>query len=413
MSNHAPRATPATSPGEPARSDQSVIAYLAFLGVLLATGIDIALPAFGDIERALPGASSTSLMVTAYLLGMAIGQLVAGPCADTFGRQRVIQAGLVLYLVGAIGAALAPSFGALLFARAVWGIGAAAPAGLRTAIARDLYSGDKMARITTIVMAVFLLGPVFIPLVGEVLLSFASWQIVFWFSALIAIGGLVWSQRFGETLPPEHRRQLQVAPIAQACVAVVKTRVTAGLILSNTLFSGAFFIFLGSTQPIFERIYGREDQFAWLFALAGLLTIPGLAAMHFLIGRFGAIRMVRMTATIAVAVTIAGVVIFRAADGIPDFWTWYLWLVIAAATLTLTAPALQAIALEPMGTQAGTASSLLNFASFAGGAGLAAIFDAQIDGTVTPMAIGFALYNAIGLAIMMWSLRGAKPSHAQ
>ena len=145
-----------------ARSDRSVILYLSFLGVLLATGIDIALPAFDAIEEGLDGSANISLVVTLYVIGMALGQLVVGPVADRLGRRPAVLGGLALYAVGAIASALAPSFNLLLVARLVWGLGAAAPAGLRSAVTRDLYSGDKMARITTIMMAVFLLGPIFV-----------------------------------------------------------------------------------------------------------------------------------------------------------------------------------------------------------------------------------------------------------
>ena len=84
------------------RSDRSVIIYLSFLGILLATGIDIALPAFDAIEDGLESSSNVSLIVTLYVIGMALGQLIVGPVADRFGRRPAILGGLGLYAVGAI-----------------------------------------------------------------------------------------------------------------------------------------------------------------------------------------------------------------------------------------------------------------------------------------------------------------------
>ena len=377
-----------------------MIAYLAFLGVLLATGIDIALPAFDAIEASLGSTSRTPLIITVYLLGMAGGQLVYGPVSDRFGRRPAVLAGLVLYLLGSVAAALAPSFAWLLVARLLWGLGAAAPAGLRSAITRDLYQGDKMARIATIMMAVFLLGPVFVPLLGELLIRTGPWRSIFWFPAGLAVVGAVWCVRFGETLPVERRRPLDAGQLRQGVRTVLRTRVTVGHLAANVFLSGAFFIFLGSAQPVFDRVYGRSSQFAALFALTGVLTIPPLLLNNRLIGRFGARRMSVLTCAGSASLACAALVPVLLWDGHPPFWSWYVWLVIVAGLLTLSTPSIIALALEPMGELAGTASSLLFFSGLAFGALLAAIFDSLVVDSVTPFVAGFALYSSIGFSLL-------------
>lgn len=385
------------------RSEAATISYLAFLGVLLATGIDIALPAFTAIEEGLDGASNTSLVVTMYIVGMALGQLVYGPIADRFGRQPAILSGLALYAIGAVLSALAPTFGVLLAARLVWGLGAAAPAGLRAAITRDLYSGDAMARVTTIMMAVFLLGPVFMPLIGEALLQVAPWRAVFWFSSLLAFVGAAWCLRFGETLDVERRRPLEFSKLTEALKEIVRTRVTLGHLAANVFLSGAFFIFLGSSQPVFDRVFDRRGQFALLFAVIGVVTIPALLLNNRLLGIHGSRRMSVVTSGASALIAIVGIVLALAADGRPNFWLWYVWLTLVTSLLTLATPAIQALALEPMGELAGTASALMYFTGFAFGAGLAAIFDALVESSVTPFVVGFAVYASIGFVLVIWS----------
>ncbi len=392
------------------RSDRSVILYLSFLGVLLATGIDIALPAFDAIEAGVEGSSSVSLIITMYIVGMAFGQLVAGPLADRFGRRPVVFCGLLLYMIGAIASALAPTFGVLLFARLVWGLGAAAPAGLRSAVTRDLYSGDKMARITTIMMAVFLLGPIFVPLLGDLMIRVAPWQSIFWFAAALAIVGAVWCLRFGETLPESRQRPLQFSQIAIGVKVVVRTRVTIGHMLANVFLSGAFFIFLGSSQPVFDQVYGRSSQFAVGFAVVGALTVPALILNNQLIGRFGSRRMSMLAAGGSTTLAAAAVIPTLLTDGRPSFWLWYVWLIFVTGLLTVATPAVTALALEPMGELAGTASSLHFFSGFAFGATLAAIFDALVDTTITPFVLGFALYTAIGFGFLRWAGGGTPVS---
>lgn len=384
------------------RSTRSVIAYLSFLGMLMATGIDIALPAFDEIDADLGAGGRESLIVTLYVTGAAFGQLVVGPVSDRFGRRPIVAIGVVLYLAGAIASALAPGFGALLVARFIWGLGAAAPTGLRTAITRDLYSGDQMARIATIMMAVFLIGPVFTPLIGDALLGIGSWPLVFWFAAALAAIALLWTFLFGETLPEERRRPLEPRKFAEALGLIVRTRITVGHILANMFFSAAFFIFLGSAQPVFDRVFGRVEEFAELFAIIGLATIPLLLISNRLIARFGARRVSVCAAAVAVTLSVAGAAVVLTA-GQPEFWPWYTWLLFTSAFVTVSSPPLAALALEPMGELAGTASSLLFFSGFAGGAGLAALFDARIDDTVTPFVLGFAVYLSIGFACQLWA----------
>jgi len=388
------------------RSDRSVILYLSFLGVLLATGIDIALPAFDAIEAGLEGSSNVSLVVTLYVIGMAFGQLIVGPVADRFGRQPAVLGGLALYAAGAVASALAPSFELLLVARLVWGLGAAAPAGLRSAVTRDLYRGDKMARITTIMMAVFLLGPIFVPLLGDLLIRVAPWQIIFWFAAALAGIGAVWAAKFGETLAEENRRPLQLGQIWIGIKVVVRTRVTAGHMLANVFLTGAFFMFLGSSQPMFDQVFDRSSQFAVFFALIGAITVPFLIVNNHLIGRFGARRMSMVACSSSTALAIAAVIPTLLVDGRPSFWLWYPWLVAITGLLTLATPSITALALEPMGELAGTASSLLFFTGFAFGATLAALFDRQIEDTITPFVVGFALYTSLGLIFLWWAGAG-------
>ena len=108
------------------RSQRATVAYLAFLGIVMAVGVDIALPAFARISDTFSlsdGDGQVSLVGTTYFLGMATGQLVFGPASDRFGRRRCLQIGIVLAAIGALGAAIAPSFTLLLVARGVWASG--------------------------------------------------------------------------------------------------------------------------------------------------------------------------------------------------------------------------------------------------------------------------------------------------
>jgi len=393
------------------RAQVPVISYLAFVSILMAFGVDAALPAFDQLRSEFgfdARGLSPAITGTCYFIGMAVGQLFYGALGDRFGRQPIMLLGIVIYALGALGSATAPGLEVLLVARFVWGFGAAAPTVLRLAIARDLYSGNRMARVVTLVTAVFLIGPIVVPLVAEGILLFGSWRAVFATSLVLAAVAWVWTLRFGETLPPERRTALRFGTLRDALVAIARTRVTLGAIIAQAFFSAAFFIWLGSAQPVIDRVYGRDVQFTLFFGLSGVGMAVALVANNRLIGRFGVRPMATRAATVFVVVGLVGSALAVSLDGVPPIWLWFTWVIVANSMSTIIAPMCAAIALEPMADRAGTASAILGVAQLGVGACLAALVDAQIDQTVTPMVVGATVFGLAGLGALLWSARGGR-----
>ena len=386
------------------------MAFLAFVSVLMAFGIDAALPAFDELSRDFgldARGLSPAITGTPYFVGMAIGQLIFGVLADRFGRRPIMMVGLSVYALGALGAATANGLGMLLVGRFVWGIGAAAPAVLRMAIARDLYAGERMARVVSLVTAVFLIGPIVVPFIGEWILLSGSWRAVFAVAIALAAVALAWAFAFGETLAPEHRQPLRVAPIRRAFAAVVTTRVTLWAIIAQAFFGAAFFIWLGSAQPVIDRIYGRSSQFTLLFGLSGVGMAAALLVNNRLISRFGVRPMAVRAAWVFVLAGLAGLTVAIAWGGVPPLWAWFAWALVANAMSMIMTPMCAAIALGPMADQAGMASAVLGLGQLGVGALLAAVVDARIGATVTPMLVGATVFGAAGLGALLWSGRGS------
>ncbi|MCP3937663.1 MAG: multidrug effflux MFS transporter [Actinomycetia bacterium] len=395
---------PSNSSTVRSRNTSSVIAYLALSGSLLALGIDIVIPAFDEMRPDLglaPESTRVSLIVTVYFVGMAIGQPIWGPISDRFGRRPSMVAGLVLYIVGAGISAASTSLPPMLVARFIWGFGAAAPALLRMAIARDLYQGDQMARVMSIVMAVFMIGPVAAPLVGALILLIAPWQAVFVFCMVAAAGQILWVRRFGETLPDENRRPLQFKPTAKAFRRVLTTRSTMAVTLALTLNYAGFFIFLGSSQPIMDRLYGRDDLFVAMFSGAGVVMAAAFVVGDRLIGRRGAAATLRGSAVLFCVLSLINLFVTVAYDGLPALWIWIVGFVALNTVAAPFGPACFSLALQPMGDLAGTASGIVGLITTAVGSVLAAIVDARIESTVTPMAVAYLLFGLAAL-VMVW-----------
>jgi len=392
------------------RTERRVIAYLAFLSVLLAFGVDVSLPALDNIRSSFglgSGSGAVSLIVTFYLLGMAAGQMIYGILSDKFGRVPMLLTGIGLYAAGALGSSIAPGINMLLAARFVWGVGAAAPSVLRPAIARDLYEGDQMARITSIVMSIFLIGPAMAPAVGELIMLAGSWRYVFVGGLVLALAAAAWTIDFGETIADHNRRPIDPAAIGRAFRTVIHNRAAFGYIMTMTFSFGAFFVYLDSGQPIISEIYGLGDWFALLFAGSSL----SIAAAVLLSTRYtrthGAAAVARFGVHGHIAAAFALTIIAFAADGRPPFWVWYLFLCLMGAFNTVLTPTANALAMMPMAKLAGAASGVLGLITLGFGAALAAIVDRRIVDTITPMAIGNLFYGVLSLVAIMWARGGS------
>jgi len=157
------------------------IALTAMMMATIAFSTDAMLPAFPEIARELTPAepNRAQLIISFFLLGMAIGTLFVGPLADAFGRKPVIAGAATLFCTGAIIAWFAPTLEMLLLGRILQGIGAAGPRVVTVALVRDLFSGREMARIYSFMFLIFSLVPAIAPTIGYVLISWTGWRAIF------------------------------------------------------------------------------------------------------------------------------------------------------------------------------------------------------------------------------------------
>ena len=385
------------------------IALLAAIMASTALGIDLMLPAFGDIREAFGLATDSTAVagiVTAYFIGLALAQAVWGPVADRFGRKPTLYAGLALYATGALASALSPSLPMLYAARFIWGMGSAGPRVMALAVVRDSYEGETMAKIMSFIMAIFILVPVVAPSLGAAILALASWRWVFGFGVIYAGLVALWSMRLPESLHPEHRLDLRLGRVARAARFVVSDRQTLGYTLMLTVLFGVFSSYLASSEIIFGDVYDRADLFPFIFG--GIAAVMGLAMTGngLVVARFGVRRLVHAA---TIGFTLVGglmVVLAVASDGAPPLGLFIAILALQLVLYSLIFPNGNTIAMDPMGSVAGMAAAVIGMVSIAGGALLGSFLDRAFDGTVTPISTGFLLAGLASLAITMWSERG-------
>ena len=349
------------------------------------------------------GSADTGRIVTYFFFRLAVAQAFYGPLADRFGRKPVLYLGIAIYVVGAVGSALAPTFGLLLLSRFVWGVGAAGSRVVATAIIRDRFEGAAMAHAMSQIMAVFVLVPVFAPTIGAAIVAVLPWRAAFWFCVVWAVAIGVWTLRLPETLDPAQRRSLSLSTTAQGFVEVARTPITAGYTIASVFLQGVFTVYLASSEVVISDIFDRRDQFPLIFGVVALGFGATALANGRLVERFGIDRVL----TVALACILplnAALVLQTLGGGTPNFWWFMPNLGCILATFMFLMPNLNSAAMEPVGHVAGTASALTGPVRIAAGAALGTFISSQVTESVRPFAIGIAVM-CIGAALSVLAVR--------
>jgi len=397
---------------QPRMGRKELLAFISTIMAFTAMGIDLMLSAFDEIRSEFgldPDSALTSRVVTVYMIGLALGQLVYGPLADRFGRKKALYAGALVYVAGAAGAALAPTFGALLAARFIWGAGAAGARVVATAIIRDRFEGASMASAMSNVMAVFVLVPVVAPSVGAGIIAILPWRSVFWFCVLFALGGVAWSLRLKETLNPDNRRELDVRTIVGGYRQVARTPITFGYTMATLFIQAAFVTYLASSELIIANVFDREAQFPIIFGVVAILF--GIAAFinGRIVERLGIDRVVNRAFVGIAAALVALVGVTAAGAGEPSFWLFMpiVGLVLAGFMFLMTN--LSSAAMVPLGAIAGSGSALTGATRTFGGALLAGLMSERIDDSVVPLVAAIIAMSAFaGATVWLTRKRAAQ-----
>jgi MFS transporter, DHA1 family, multidrug resistance protein len=376
------------------------IALVASLTAMVAMSIDAMLPAIGVIATEL-GASHPNdrhLIILLFFAGLSLGTLVFGAVSDSIGRKPSIYIGMGFYLVGALLCFSAASFPMLIVGRIIQGFGAASPRVVSMAMVRDGAKGADMARIMSYVMSVFMLVPIIAPSVGQLVLLYGNWRMIF--LGFIAMGGLVmlWLHfRQSETLAVEKRMAFNAAALWDSAKEVVSNPVSLGYTLANGFIFAGFNIFLATSQQVIGEQYAQGVRFPlWFACLAA-----GIAVAMILNGKYVkkiGLHRISNWATVAFLVNWLTVLIAcLITQGHPPFALLMVFFFISFFCSGMTFGNYQAIALEPMGHIAGMAAAVSGAMASLMAITLGGAAARLYDGSVTPIAIAFVVYAALAL----------------
>ncbi len=379
------------------------VALIAALMAMTALGIDTMLPALPEIGRQLHVASENhqQFVITAFVTGFGLAQLVHGPLADRFGRRRFLLVCLSFYVVANALAAVASSFALLLAMRVVGGAAIAGARVATVAMVRDCYQGRAMARVMSIAFMVFIIVPVIAPALGQgVLAIYDSWRLIFWVIAGSALAVLAWfAWRMPETWPAERRLPLDARRIALSYRAVVSDRWSLGYTLAAGCLTGALYGYLNSVQQIMADVFGRPDLLTAVFGGAATLMAAANLTNARLVMRLGTRR---LSHGAVIAMLLLGVAHFALAEtGAETLVSFTLIQALTLACFGLASTNFSSMAMTNMGGLAGTASSLQGFGAVTLGAGIGVVIGQAFDRSTAPLAAGYAVCAGVALVIVL------------
>ena len=407
MVNMQSQPSPPSAAPRTAMHEREFVVLMGMTQALQALALDIMLPALGAISRDLGVQSENQrqLVIGIFLIGSALGSLIPGPLADRFGRRRVLLCYLAAYVVQSAACALVGHLPTLLVLRFTLGLASAGLIVLPSAIIRDRVSGDRMARLQSMVTMVFMVVPMLAPSLGQLILMVAGWRWIFGVIAVLGTVVAVWAAlRLPETLRPEFRRPFDPVNIGRALSAVVTHRMAIGYVFGFALMQAALFGWLNSSQQLVAEHFGAGQRFPVIF---GCMAVT-MASTNFLnariVMRFGAraVSHWALLAYIAVSLLQLGL----ALSGHESLWSFVPVMALSMCLMGFVSANFASIALQPFARNAGAAASAQVFVRMAISSVLGAVIGAAYDGTALPLASAYVIAGTSVLALVMISEKG-------
>ena len=377
---------------DPTAHRRRTIVVLGLLSTFGPISLDLYLPALPQLAAELEAsASAAQLSITACLLGLAVGQLVAGPLSDRYGRRRPLIVGLVLYALTSAACAFAPSVAVLVLLRLLQGLSGAAGLVIARAVARDLYSGQLLLVFFSRLILISGLAPVIAPVLGGQLSRVMSWRGIFvvlaGFGLVLLLAGL-----FGlpETLPVERRTTGGIPATLRGFRRLLQDRLFVGAALSSGLAAASMFAYISGGTFVLQEIYGLSPQgFSFVFGANSL----GIMAMGQLASRLARSWSAPRVLALGLLLNLLGASALATTVlthlGLP-FLVGSLLVMVSA--LGLVFPTSTALALADYPDQAGAASSLLGLGQFVAGAVAAPLVG--VAGTQSAVPLGVVAVSA-------------------
>lgn len=386
----------------PAKAPLKLLLILGALSMFGPLSLDMYLPALPELAKSFHTVeANVQLTLTACLVGLAVGQLVAGPMSDAWGRKKPLAVGLAAYALASVLCAVAPDVASLTAARLVQGLAGAAGLVISRAMVRDLYEGEALARFFSTLLLVNGLAPILAPVIGGQLIRFTSWRGVFVVLSLIGVA-LLLAALLGlhETLPRQARHREEgkgLGATLRTFGVLSRDRRFMGFILTGGFAFAAMFSYISGSPFVLEKIHGLSAQtFSYVFGVnaLGIMLVGHLSAR--LVGRVSAERLLAAGLAMSFSGGMLLLLVTAVFGGNLAGTLVALFLVVSAIGLIM--PQVTALALSGYGPSvAGSASAMIGTGQFLFGALAAPLVGLGSKTTGMPMAVVIASLTTLAV----------------
>lgn len=388
------------------------VGLIAFMFALIALGTDVMLPALGVIAQDLnlTDQNRAQLVITIFLFGTGLGQLVAGPMSDAYGRKVVLSVGIFLFIAASVWATLTSSFSMLLIARFVQGLGISAPRSAGNAMVRDLYSGRQMARVISLAMTIFVLAPAVAPLLGQAIMVSFGWRAIFAACMIAGLVAFLWlTIRQEETLVYENRSPFKISNLVDGYKTVFTNKRVVISTLVQSLILAGLFSYISTAHQVFSQWLDVEERFPIYFGCIALLSAFSNVVNAALVEKLGmwVMSAFAIGANMIFSLFILTIMYFGAVPEPLLLPVFLIWSIVVFFTIAMSIGNLMALAMEPVGDIAGLAASIIGSTSTMFSIFLAIPIGMLFDGTGLPLIASVTL-----LAVLAFGFHWINPRTA-
>ncbi|MEP6868571.1 MAG: multidrug effflux MFS transporter, partial [Novosphingobium sp.] len=387
--------------------ERELVFMLAAIQALQALAIDAMLPGLADIARdlAVTDPNRRQLVVGVFLIGIGLGSIIPGLLADRFGRRPVLLTCLGGYVALTLACALVTEFNMMVALRLIAGIACAGLGVLPSAIIRDRFEGDHMAKLQSLVAVIFMCVPMLAPSIGQFILLFAGWRWIFGFMAICGAAVAVWvALRLPETQNADHRQAINLRAIGRNMTTTLTTRSATGYVLASGFVMGVMWGYIQSCEQLLGEHFGAGRAFPLYFGGMALSMAVANFGNARIVERFGARRVSHAAVLLYIGVSALQVWLAH----LPHQTLWQFVPVMAANMMLMgfIGANFGSIALQPFARIAGAASSVQAFIRLMLGSLVGALVGQAYDQTARPLAFAMLIAGLVSLALVLHAEHG-------
>lgn len=380
-----------------------IILLLAFLAAIGPLSIDTYLPSLPAIAADFGANSSAAQQsVTAFFVGIAAGQLIAGPLSDRYGRRPILLIGFGLFFITCIACALAPNIETLIYARLLQGLSAAVSPAAGRAMVRDIWEGNEAARAMSYITMAMVVAPLLAPMIGGVIMSYWEWRTIFWF--LLAFAALALALvliRLPETNGPEKRGDVRLPDYFRAYGLVLSKQQSWAYLLCGGFSLATMFAYITGSPFVYIEIFNvPEAYFGFFFGLNVVGLFLGNLINARLVTRFGYLTM--LVAGVTTTLIGALLLLFTSYFAIGGIVAVVIGLFIAVAPASMVGSNSTVGLMNKFPRNAGAAMGVFGVAQFGLGAAASFLVGVFYTGTPVAMALAMAITAACSFLAMLW-----------